>query len=114
MAVHPGVNVGPSNGQVPIYMPQLQPQPQPQVQLPPQKLQTQPQPQIQQQPQLQQPLAQRPTQSQAQGQGVRPQVKPQGGSVSVAALGLGAAFGRVLGGAILNEIISEEVNLFEV
>lgn len=114
MAVHPGVNVGPCNGQVPIYMPQLQPQPQPQVQLPPQKLQTQPQPQIQQQPQLQQPLAQRPTQSQAQGQGVRPQVKPQGGSVSFAALGLGAAFGRVLGGAILNEIISEEVNLFEV
>ncbi|XP_013595049.1 PREDICTED: uncharacterized protein LOC106303276 [Brassica oleracea var. oleracea] len=125
MAIHPGVNIGPSNGQVPNYMPpsyqpheyhqyshsQLQPQPQPQVQLSPQKFQNQPQPQvqIQQQPQPQQPLPQRPTQSPAQGQGVQPQVKPQGGSV--AALGLGAAFGRVIGGAILSEIMSNEVNL---
>ncbi|CAH8321961.1 unnamed protein product [Eruca vesicaria subsp. sativa] len=116
MAVHPGVNVGPSNGQIPIYMPpshqpheyQQYSQSQPQ----PQKLQTQPQPQIQQQPQPQQPLPQRPTQSTAQGQGVRPQVKPQGGSV--AALGLGAAFGRVIGGAILSEIMSDDVNLYEV
>ncbi|KAF8049408.1 hypothetical protein N665_2220s0006 [Sinapis alba] len=125
MAVHSGVNVGSSNGVVPIYMPppeyqqyshsqlQTQPQqPQPQVQLSPQKLQSQPQPQIQQQPQPQQLLPQRPTQSQAQGQGARPQVKPQGGSV--AALGLGAAFGRVIGGAILNEIMSDEVNLYEI
>ncbi|KAF2534384.1 hypothetical protein F2Q70_00032631 [Brassica cretica] len=85
--------------------------PGPQVQLSPQKFQNQPQPQvqIQQQPQPQQPLPHRPTQSPAQGQGVQPQVKPQGGSV--AALGLGAAFGRVIGGAILSEIMSDEVNL---
>lgn len=121
MAIHPGANIGPSNGQVPNYMPpSYQPheyqqyshsQLQPQVQLSPQKFQNQPQPQvqIQQQPQPQQPLPHRPTQSPAQGQGVQPQVKPQGGSV--AALGLGAAFGRVIGGAILSEIMSDEVNL---
>ncbi|ESQ55910.1 hypothetical protein EUTSA_v10024954mg [Eutrema salsugineum] len=119
MAVHTGANIGPSNGLVPIYMPppyhpqgyqqysqrqpQQQPQPQPQPQF-------QSQPQQQPQPQPQPP--QRPTQTQAQVQGARPQVKPQGGSV--AALGLGAAvLGRVIGGALMSEMMSDELNTYE-
>ncbi|CAH8316667.1 unnamed protein product [Eruca vesicaria subsp. sativa] len=141
--VQPGENAVPSNGQLPIYMPPQYPQPlhQPhqsqgyQQHLPtqphkpqsqnqqlhhpqmhtqsqslsyqqssPSQHQVQPQPLAHQLPQTQQP--------EPQTQGEKPARKPQGGST--AALGLGAAFvGRVIGGALMGELMSDEVTMHE-
>ncbi|KAL1220545.1 SRC2-like protein [Cardamine amara subsp. amara] len=139
MAIQSGGNDGPSNGLVPIYMlpphqsngmqqyPPLQPQMQPQQsQLqplphqPPLDTQSQPYkshpyqqyssslPLPEKKPQS--PPSQKPTHLHEHTQGARPNIKPQGSGS--AALGLGAAFmGRVIGGAIIHEMISDEVGL---
>ncbi|KAF8051150.1 hypothetical protein N665_1790s0004 [Sinapis alba] len=123
--IQPGANAIPSNGQLPIYMPpqyhQSQPQPQPlhyaqmhtqslslsYQQNSPSQQQVQPQPLPHQLPQTQQP-----TQPEPQTQGEKPAREPQGGST--AALGVGAAFvGRVICGALMGEIMSDEVTMSE-
>ncbi|KAG2239139.1 hypothetical protein Bca4012_023910 [Brassica carinata] len=74
---------------------------------------SQSQQQVQPQPLLNQlPQTQQPTQPEPQTQGEKPAGKPQGGST--AALGLGAAFvGRVIGGALMGEMMSDEVTIDE-
>ncbi|KAJ0236651.1 C2 domain-containing protein [Hirschfeldia incana] len=142
-AVHPGAHDGSSNGLVPIgmappyqsheYYSPHQPQPhthqQQQYQLPPQKFQSAPlydtQPHSYQSygnqqyppperlPQYQpdMPLQQQ-AQAQAQTEGARPQVKPQGGTI--AAIGVGASvLGRVIGGALISDMMSGEANIYE-
>ncbi|KAL1220546.1 Protein SRC2 [Cardamine amara subsp. amara] len=115
MAVHSGANVGPSNGLVPISIPptyqphvyQQVTQPQQQPQLQPQKFHSS-LPLPEKKPQS--PPSQKPTHLHEHTQGARPNIKPQGSGS--AALGLGAAFmGRVIGGAIIHEMISDEVGL---
>lgn len=139
VTVNPGAHDGSSNGLVPIcmapphqshgYYSPHQPQPhthqQQQSQLPPQKSQstplydTQPHSSYQsygnqqysppeQLPQYQPHMPpQHPTQAHAQ-----PQVKPQGGTM--AAIGLGASvLGRVVGGALMSDMMSGEANIYE-
>ncbi|CAN8324629.1 unnamed protein product [Cochlearia groenlandica] len=90
------VHAGPSNGLTPVYMP-------PPYQPHGYQQYSQPQPQNLQPPPP--PRPQQPTQ---------PQVEPQGGSGG-AALGLGAAvLGRVVGGALMSEMMSGELNIFEM
>ncbi|KAG2239138.1 hypothetical protein Bca4012_023909 [Brassica carinata] len=143
VTAHPGAHDGSSDGLVPIcmappyqshgYCSPHQPQPythqQQQSQLPPEKPQCRPfydtQPHSYQsygnqqysplephpQHQLHMP-PQQPIEAHAQTEGARPQVKPQGGTM--AAIGLGASvLGRVVGGALMSDMMSGEANIYE-
>lgn len=97
----------PQSQNQPLYHPQMHTQSLSYQQYRPSQQQVQPQPQLHQLPQTQQP-----TQPEPQTQSQKPAMKPQGGST--AALGLGAAFvGRVIGGALMGEMMSDEVTMYE-